>query len=396
MRARLIPTAELTARDVGHWRELAASAIESNPFAEPDYAMPLARALGAAGEVCVVAVEAPGGWRACLPVRASRGWHRYPARGMLGWRGHKLLTLLGTPLVSPSGSEAALTQLIDGMLSLRSVNFATLEWIGDDGPVSSLLHRVLADRNLNPIRFERFERAAVVRRRELSYVDTQLSSKRRRELRRQRRKIGEALGGEPEAVDLAAVDASYDEFIALEGSGWKRGAGDAMASHPAQAEFFREMCRAYAAQGRLQMPVLRVAGKTLAAQCNLLAGDVLFCLKVAYDERFAALSPGIQLEVDAIRMFHEDSGARMMDSCADAGNAMLNRLWPDRRAIATYAVPGGGAGGGISRAGLLVTRSLRDRSMRAHEAKRGAQAASGGEPSNSSSSARRPAEGATR
>jgi hypothetical protein len=40
MNSFLLPLADLTARDVAAWRDLAARAVEPNPFFEPDFVLP--------------------------------------------------------------------------------------------------------------------------------------------------------------------------------------------------------------------------------------------------------------------------------------------------------------------------------------------------------------------
>ena len=117
-----------------------------------------------------------------------------------------------------------------------------------------------------------------------------------------------------------------------------------LASDELHARFFLELCRDFAAQGRLQLLELRAGGRTLAMKCNIRAGDGLFYFKIAYDEEFARFSPGVQLEVEAVRLFHDDTDAQWIDSCADANNAMINRLWPDRRIVLTLVLVKGARG----------------------------------------------------
>jgi CelD/BcsL family acetyltransferase involved in cellulose biosynthesis len=124
------------------------------------------------------------------------------------------------------------------------------------------------------------------------------------------------------------------------------------------------MCREFADAGRLQLLELRGGGETLAMKCNLLAGDTIFCFKIAYEEKWASLSPGIQLELDMLKLFHEESEARFIDSCADANNSMINRLWPDRRSLVTQVLPGHGASGRAARPALIAARSLRERTQK--------------------------------
>jgi hypothetical protein len=360
--AELIAIADLSTWELTCWRELAARAVEPNPFFEPEYVLPLARGLGDEDEVGLLVVPGPDGWRACLPVHRASRWHRIPLRSLATWRGHVLYGLLGTPLVAPEQPGEDLAALVDGLQGVTSgATFYGLEWVAGDGPVAAALVDVLDSRRPAPIRFERFERAVLRRRPEPTYVEETLSSKHRRELRRQRRKLGEALGGEPELVDRAGEDSAYDDFIALEANGRHAAEQTVLAADPGHAAFFGEMCRAFAAQGRLQLLALQAGGQTVAAKCNLLAGDAIFCLKIAYDDQWSSLSPGILLEIDMLKVFHDETEADFIDSCADPNNAMINRLWPDRRELATYVLPAGSPKGRVARPALTAACSLRNR-----------------------------------
>ena len=65
--------AGLSAADLAAWRELAAGAVEPNPFFEPELALPAWRALGA-GDVALLVErgEKQAGWDGCLPVAVER------------------------------------------------------------------------------------------------------------------------------------------------------------------------------------------------------------------------------------------------------------------------------------------------------------------------------------
>jgi hypothetical protein len=115
----------------------------------------------------------------------------------------------------------------------------------------------------------------------------------------------------------------------------------AIAGH---GEMFRRICHAFGELGRLELFTLEGGGQTLAAKCNLVAGDAVFCFKIAFDETWARFSPGVQLELANIAFFHGNPELKWMDSCAEPTNEMINRLWPDRRPIEVTAITGGGAG----------------------------------------------------
>ncbi len=360
MRAELLDLEALSGLDLDRWHELAGRATAPNPFFEPEYVLPLARGLGMLSHVKLVVVQDHAGWHACVPIHLAARWHRIPVRSLSTWRGQGLDGPLGTPLISSDHPDECLAVLLDGMRRLdRRAKFVALELVGEDRGLGASLTRGLERLAPAALLFERFTRAAIRRRPEPTYFEETLGSSRRSELRRQRRKLAEASGEEIRTVDSSSEDDAYERFLALESSGWKGRQGTALGSDPGHVAFFKEMCRGFAQLGRLQLLELRASGATLAAKCNLIAGDTIFGVRQAYDESFSSYSPGMLLELDMLELFHQ-SEASFFDSCASRNNAQLNRLWPDRRELATYAIPTTGLTGHAIRPALATARSIRN------------------------------------
>ena len=317
VRVEAVELATLSEAELGRWRELAARSIVPNPFFEPDYVLPLAGALGQLTAVRLLVVR-DDDWHAVLPVQVSARWRRVPLRSLGTWRGYYLYSPLGSPLVGPEQPERCLSLLLDGMRRLDSrAWFAAVELVAEDGEVAEPLAAAIAGLSPALIVFDRFERAAVRRRPEPTYAEETLSSSSFRELRRQRRKLAEALDGELEVVDGAGQDAAVERFVALETAGWKGREGTSIRADPRHVAFFGEMCRRFAELGRLQVLELRGPEGTAAMKCNLLAGDTIFLFKQAYDESLASTSPGMLLELEMLARFHDDARVSFIDSCAN-------------------------------------------------------------------------------
>jgi hypothetical protein len=181
------------------------------------------------------------------------------------------------------------------------------------------------------------DRAALQRRPAGDYLE-EMRPHRRREFRRQARRLEEQFGASLEVRDVSTDAGAVERFLALEASGWKGRAGTALGSKPGHASFFREVCTSFRAVDRLQMFEMIAGEHTVAMKCNLAAGGGVFCFKIAHDEELNRFSPGVQLEIAHVERFHEDRAEGWADSCAAPDNEMINRLWPDRRRIVTYAV----------------------------------------------------------
>jgi hypothetical protein len=73
----------------------------------------------------------------------------------------------------------------------------------------------------------------------------------------------------------------------------------------------------------------------------------------------------VLLEMQNIRRFHARGDLSWMDSCADPGNWMMNRIWPDRRGMATMVMPGASLAGSLFVRALPLARRLKRMASRA-------------------------------
>jgi CelD/BcsL family acetyltransferase involved in cellulose biosynthesis len=361
MSVRLIPLAEIAEPELDRWRRLAEAAIEPNPFFEPEYLLPQARALGGLGDVALAVVTDGDAWTACMPVRRLRSWHRIPIASLSTWRGSEALpSLVGTPLLS--APEAA-APLVRGLVSTAGSSFVALEWLVADGPAYGPISDAITRSGLRCIEFERLERAFLTRRPQDDYFERSMKGKHRGVMRRRWKKLDAQLGGEPQVVDVTGDSAAVEELIEIEGASRLAAGGMVLRADPAYEQFFREMCAGFAAAGRLQLHALRYGDQTLAIRCNLLADPGIFYFKVAYAETFAEFSPGIRLEVASFHLFHERAQSEWIDSCSDPNNETMNRLLPERRPLVTLVLVKPGVRAALTAGALRTGRRLRERAM---------------------------------
>ena len=328
---------ELGADDYADWRRLADRAAEPNPFHRPEFVDAVAKSH--AQDPLVLVVKSTEGWLACLPVTPVRSWRRIPARVLAPWRPD--LAFVSTPLVDRDHVGAAADALAGFVATSDTWGALVLGVIDPGGVVGTALLRAFADAGTTPLVYRDWERAALRRRPQPTYVEEALSSKRRKELRRLRRGLERETGSPLHTVDQSGEAAAWDEFLDLECAGWKGEVGTALASTPEGAASFRAMCAGLAADDRLQILSLRTGDRTVAMQCNMIDGEVMFAFKVAYDPALGRFSPGTLLEVDAIQVFHDAQAVGLADSCAEPDSEFINRLWPDRLRFQTLIVPTG-------------------------------------------------------
>jgi CelD/BcsL family acetyltransferase involved in cellulose biosynthesis len=357
-KVRISRAADLSDADLSAWSDLAARAIEPNPFFEPAMVIPATRLYP---DVEVALIESGSELIGALPVERSSRWRRVPVSSLAAWRHRD--SYLGTPLLAPGAADVAVGALLDA----ADAALVAFELTGTGGPVEAALRQAAADRGLTPVVYEEFERAALRRRPEPTYLDGRLSKHRARELRRHRRQVTEMHGGLPVTVhDRSGDPGAIAGYLRAEAAGWKAQHGTHFAASEPHTDFFGAVCERFASAGRLQLLVLSCGDVDIAWKVNFVAGDTVYCFKIAYEPAFARYSPGIQLELDFVDMFHGMPYA-WSDSCAAPDNEMINRLWPDRRTVATILVPTGGSRGAAARHALRAVMAARRRIRRTND-----------------------------
>ena len=139
-------------------------------------------------------------------------------------------------------------------------------------------------------------------------------------------------------VDRTADPVAVDEYIALEARGYKGAQGIAMTAVPGEPEYFADMCRRFAAAGRLRLLALQAGDQLLAMEIWVRGGQGLFMFKISYDDHYARFGPGVILQTEAKQVFHDETDAQWIDTCSSEGNESLLRLYPERRRIEMLAV----------------------------------------------------------
>lgn len=132
---------------------------------------------------------------------------------------------------------------------------------------------------------------------------TLLSSRRRSDLRRMRRRA-EEIG--PVAVEMRTpapeeVAGLLDRAFAIEASGWKGRRHTAVTQNPVQTRFFYRYFTLAAAAGQCRIAFLTIGGETAAMQVMIEDDRALWLFKIGYDEHFARVSPGTLLFTEVIR-----------------------------------------------------------------------------------------------
>ena len=337
------------------WEDLAGAAEEANVFLSPFMLLPACRAFGGRRQLRLCFFYAPHPTHklqppvlvgfAALEERRSRLRLPIPILGSF----HHPAIHLGTPICRPGYTRKVVEALLDHIGQQQRV--VTLHEIRGDGPFHQALLDGLNRRGWTHVGLRRATRALLLPDASAEeYLHRALVGKRRKELRRQRDRLGEQ--GALEFVTLSAEEDPAALAGRLPGAGvsglegkgrGRRGAGrharDARLlprGHDRGAPPGPAAPHRSAPRRRLHRHEVQPAGGRRDR----------FAFKITFDERYARFSPGVQLELETIRWFHEEANlrkTRWMDSCAHHSRFMINHLWSARRPVESMAFATGHA-----------------------------------------------------
>ncbi|WP_245656340.1 GNAT family N-acetyltransferase [Novosphingobium naphthalenivorans] len=328
--------------EIEAWDALALNASEPNPFFESWYLLPSLQHLPATKDVMILRFEMDGMLAGVLPVRRAGRYYRWPIPNISSWVHEN--AFCGLPLVW-RGAEAAFWQAVLDWADRHpgAGLFLHLQGLIGPGPILTALETVLdhSGRQAETVHFE--ERAMLAP--DLApeaYWEASLSAKKRKELRRQAKRLSDAgevrfhRTGGPEDIGQWCAD-----FLELERSGWKGRAGSALACAEGTAALFRESLLGAARRGRLERATLSLDGRPIAMLATFVTPPGAFSYKTAFDEAYARFSPGVLLQRENLALA-EHAGVIWRDSCAAADHPMIDHIWRERRQVSRLSIAIGG------------------------------------------------------
>ena len=335
----------LTAVAANQWRRLAERAVEPNGYYLPDWELAVnAFARGRTG------VSALGVWRdaptaqegttnliGLVPVISLWRACRIPLPALVSADPYGTLS---TPLIDRDMANDAVAGL---MLEARKAgaHALILRDVPLDGAAMKVFTELLQKDGMRPLVLQSHVRACLDATRDADeLLRDALGPKKLKELRRQRHRLAEHGAVHFDVARTPTDVASAVEiFLNLEASGWKAKRGTALMQDEGDASFVRRAAKALAEIGQCEIVTLRAGDTAVAAAIVLRHLDRAFYFKLGVDERFAKLSPGVQLTLDLTRHLCADPAMAMADSTAGADHPMINPIWRGRLAIGDVLIP---------------------------------------------------------
>lgn len=310
------------------WEDLSRNAYEENPYFSPAYMLALLDNLECNNDIKALAVYKNALLVGFLPYIVDK-WHWLGAASVNRAWVNPYITLT-IPLVARHQAREVVEALITAM-NEQGANGSF--WLFDnfnlEGPVGRLFAEVLSDRNLPSKTFDEFDRATLEQGSSFDqHMIDHVSKKRRRDLKRNRRRLGELGRLEMRSFTGGAeLESAVDDFLTIEASGWKGQRGTALACKENLAAFARRAFGDNQKKPIARADVLYLDDKPIAVSLAIFTGKTAFTLKCTYDENYRTFSPGLLLEQDIIEDFLKTRWVERLDSATAPGGHVVQGLW---------------------------------------------------------------------
>ncbi len=300
-----------------------------------DVAVPIARAELVArwvehfhphGQFRALVVANGQRWIAALPLVSDRvGW-MIPTGAMPS----NAWLPCGELLLEPTAEvDAALDLLVTAAGGLPW----QMLWLNDavpEAPRWQALFRACSRANVAATYHERFRVGRVEIDCDWDSYEKRLPKNHRQGLRRALRRLsseGDVQFEMRSNVSDHEVEPWLQAAFELEDRSWKGAAGTSVLRSPGMFDVFVRNAEQLARWGQLELAALRLDGRMLAFVYGFRAKGVYFAHKIAYDESFAAFSPGQLLFNHILEQLHRDDETRALDFMGPL-NQSLSRWRP--------------------------------------------------------------------
>jgi hypothetical protein len=265
------------------------------------------------------------GWLVVHRVRAI------PAIGpvyLKNW--HHLQSYMGHPIVDRDTGDNALSALFQNALTQTGASGRLMmSNVPGAGPMYDAILRVTRNEDLLFHEFDRHQRAAMKCEFDGgAYLETALSGKKRKEYRRLKNRLSDRGCLKFETFEEADDISSWiNDFLQLEGAGWKGRKQTAFNNRQDWAEFLKASTTGLVENNQCKLWRLRLNNRTLAITFAHHAGHQAWLNKITYDENYARYSPGVLLMLEVTKALGNDPVITEIDSLATPDHPMINRLW---------------------------------------------------------------------
>lgn len=327
---------------MAQWADLEENASQPNPFMTSWGLPPALDAIEGAGAIRLARFVQDGCLSGVMPIHRRNFYYGRPIPHWQSWEHAN--AFCGAPLVRSGKEHVFWSELLNWCDSnAQGALFLHIKDLPKDGALYAAL-RDVAIRDDRPAAIVQHEKRALLQsnRSPGEYLAKSLTTKKRKELRRQRRRLREE--GDLQFVRQRGPEELQQwtrQFLALENAGWKGAEGSALACSPATQRIFTETLAGAAQAGRLERIALTLDGHPIAMLANFLTPPGAFSYKTTFDQAYSRFSPGVLLQLENLALL-EDTNIDWTDSCASADHPMIDSIWRERRTVVRVSIALGG------------------------------------------------------
>lgn len=309
------------------WDSLTRNALWRNASFEPNYLLPAIEHL-ASKSTRVMGVEdlSTKSQRlvALVPFEEKRVY-RLPFKAAEIWKHDQCFD--ATPLLAQDCAVDAWQSIVKKLVT-DGYTILSLDTVLAEPKLDETFRQV--EKQLRVVRFQRdsFQRAAFSPDQSVEdYVKKHVSKSLRKNSGRLLRRLQDTGTVSWEtSSDSSDFEQLAEDFLRIEASGWKTKEGTALLSNDATSAFYRQLVQESASAGKARFLSLKLNGRPIAMLSDIQSSQCVYSFKTAYDDEFAAFSPGQQVELKNLEFLHRD-GIELGDSCTSTNNSTINRIW---------------------------------------------------------------------
>ena len=241
---------------------------------------------------------------------------------------------LSTPVIDPAFAAEVIPAFFVAIRKNPALpHVVSLKEMDADSEAYAAIQKTIADEHLAHLTLTQTLRPAVTREKGIK-----TSGSTRKKLRQDWNRLS-ALG-KLEMINERNVDATrvaFEEFLDLEKRSWKGERGTAILCSERDTEFTRRLIGDLAAEGNASVAVLRLDGRTIAAQVLLYCGTTAYTWKIAFDGEFAKYSPGVLVVDKMTEQLFAATDVQAIDSCS-AQDSFMAQIWTGRKTMVDMVV----------------------------------------------------------
>ena len=119
---------------------------------------------------------------------------------------------------------------------------------------------------------------------------------------------------------METLNTYFEHFLDIEASGWKGSKGEktAIKLNKNLQSFYREIIQGFSKNGQMEMNLLSINNKPIAAQYAIILEPTVFLLKIGYDEDYRSLSPGNILIEHKLKEYEINSNLTTLNLISNA------------------------------------------------------------------------------